>query len=342
MWCVRGFPACAPYGNEKLQEPLGRKRSLGPVPFGRVHSDDARAAPLTADLWLETQSVFWVLHPGAVIGTQTNVQEGMKSMVWRAKKDQLDVTTRRIWPGRQWSKRGRHTREYVLNDFWHTFVDDRPFFAEARITETNTQSKAVFSYVMTVMDKVDGWEDEQKWVGSKFAACMWIYTKAVLCDGQASTQDDWWRRLFSIMESVNWVCEEACEEHEWVSELTVFMQEEEILVALNYRIDVLCVVQRGVLLFSVPSRLNQRFEGNSTECTRYKDVTHLATTATFTAPCGAFNTPRACMLRSVAAALERAPDKGWDVGREMIGWGLADGPVLMPDDGDDETDISDE
>ena len=55
MWCVRGFPACAPYGNEKMQEPLGRKRSLGPMPLGRVHSDDARAAPLTAELWLETQ-----------------------------------------------------------------------------------------------------------------------------------------------------------------------------------------------------------------------------------------------------------------------------------------------
>ena len=30
---------------------------------------------------------------------------------------------------------------------------------------------------MTVMDKISGWEDEEKWVGSKFAACMWIYTK---------------------------------------------------------------------------------------------------------------------------------------------------------------------
>ena len=44
------------------------------------------------------------------------------------------------------AKRGRHTREYVLN-----------------ITETNTQSKAVLSHVMTVIDKTDGWEDEEQW-----------------------------------------------------------------------------------------------------------------------------------------------------------------------------------
>ena len=31
--------------------------------------------------------------------------------------------------------------------------------------------------IALVMDKICGWEDEEKWVGSKFAACMWIYTK---------------------------------------------------------------------------------------------------------------------------------------------------------------------
>ena len=36
---------------------------------------------------------------------------------------------------------------------------------------------------MTVMDKVEGW-NEEKWVGSYLAACMWINTKAVLCDGR--------------------------------------------------------------------------------------------------------------------------------------------------------------
>ena len=67
------------------------------------------------------------------------------------------------------------------------------------------------------------------------------------------------------MESNNGVCEEAFEVHEWVSELTISMQKEEILVALNYRIDVPCVVQWGMLWFSAPSRLNQRLDGNGTK-----------------------------------------------------------------------------
>ena len=147
----------------------------------------------------------------------------------------------------------------------------------------------------------------------------------MLCDGQESTQDYLERRLLSIMESVNWVCEEAFEVHEWVSELTISMQEEEILVALNYRIVFPCVVQWGMLWFSAPSRPNQRFDGNGTKM-----------------PCGGFDTPRACMLRSVAAVLDRAPDKDWDVGGEMIACGRADGLVLLLDDGVCGTDVSDE
>ena len=71
-----------------------------------------------------------------------------------------------------------------------------------------------------------------------------------------------------------------------------------------------------------PSRLNQRFERNGTKIAKYHEVTNLAIVATFTAPLGGFNMPRACMLRSVAAVLDRAQDKYWDVGREMIGWRL--------------------
>ena len=37
---------------------------------------------------------------------------------------------------------------------------------------------------MTLMDKIRGWEDEESWVGSKFAACMWIFSKEALTRGQ--------------------------------------------------------------------------------------------------------------------------------------------------------------
>ena len=83
------------------------------------------------------------------------------------------------------------------------------------------------------MDKIDGCEAEEKWEGSRFAACMWIDTEAVLFDAQESTQEYLRPTLLSVMETVTCVCEEAMERFEWVSELTISMQEKENLVALN-------------------------------------------------------------------------------------------------------------
>ena len=53
----------------------------------------------------------------------------------------------------------------------------------------SVQSKVGFSYTMTVMDVVNGWEDEETWATSKFATCMWNYTKCVLSVGRESTQE---------------------------------------------------------------------------------------------------------------------------------------------------------
>ena len=186
------------------------------------------------------------------------------------------------------------------------------------------------------MDKIDGWEAEATWVGSRLAACMWICTEAVLCDGQERTLEYLRRRLSSIMESVSWVCDESLEGHEWVSDLTISVQENEHLVALNYETEVPCVVQWGLLWFSSPSRLNQRFANNGTRIAKCNEVINMAISTTFTLSFGGFNTPRTCMLRSVAAVLYRS-----HMGRELIGWALGEWLVLPPFD-DCGTDVSDE
>ena len=113
--------------------------------------------------------------------------------------------------------------------------------------QANAQPKAV-------MDKICGWSEEENWVGSLFAACMWMYTKHVLCDGQETTQNFFKRKMLSMMESVNWVCEEVLEEHEWVSQLNISLKQEEVLRESDYEIDVLCVVPRRFLWFIAPSR----------------------------------------------------------------------------------------
>ena len=75
------------------------------------------------------------------------------------------------------------TRAYVLEKFWkdHISVENGPkgdtaLYAWAPLTVP----KATFSFAMRVMDKV----------GSKFAASMWIDTKAVLCDGRGRPPQD--------------------------------------------------------------------------------------------------------------------------------------------------------
>ena len=70
--------------------------------------------------------------------------------------------------------------EGVLGNLWM-----RGHSAAKRVSSTqHVQHEVVFSCVMSIMDAIYGWEDEEKRVGSKFAACMWIYTKEVLTRGQ--------------------------------------------------------------------------------------------------------------------------------------------------------------
>ena len=73
--------------------------------------------------------------------------------------------------------RTMHLSECTLWYFMEIFVDDGPFGADAFFRHANVQSKAVFSNATTIMDGIHGWEDEEKRVGSKFTACMCIYTK---------------------------------------------------------------------------------------------------------------------------------------------------------------------
>ena len=67
-------------------------------------------------------------------------------------------------------------REYVPREFFgqHSWMTDL-FYSDAFNKHANVQSKAVFSYAMTVVDEICGWTDEEKWLGPQFAACMWMF-----------------------------------------------------------------------------------------------------------------------------------------------------------------------
>ena len=140
-------------------------------------------------------------------------------------------------------------------------MDDKPFGADAMFRQVNVQYNAVFSNAMTMMDKINGWEDAERWVGSKFAACMWIYTEEALTGGQILNQEQeeyLKKRMMSIMLSTNWVCAGTFVDHGWVSARTIIQQEEEMLgMELDDGLDVPCVVQWSLLRFSAPTNLNR-------------------------------------------------------------------------------------
>ena len=231
--------------------------------------------------------------------------------------------TGRTWPDPELSHKARNTREFVLLTFCQDCVADRLGRREAIPPNTVALPKSVFSYAMTVMDKVEGWEEEQ-WVGSRLAACMWTCTKAVLCDGRGPTHENLRRKLSTIMESVCWVCEDAFGDNEWRKELHGTLNENEILVALNHDLGVPCVIQWRLLWFSSPSRLNQRFVNNSTKIAKYHEAVNNAIDATFTMPLGGLHTPRTCLWRFVSVDLYRSFDKDWNVEEEMKGWALGE------------------
>ena len=62
-------------------------------------------------------------------------------------------------------------------------------------------------------------------------------------DAGQSSHDSWMVIKGWEIQTVNWVCEDALDDQEWVSELTISIEENEVFVALNYEIDVPCVVQ---------------------------------------------------------------------------------------------------
>ena len=94
----------------------------------------------------------------------------------------MEVATGRTWPHHGLDHKAKQTREYVLQRVWQDCVLDKFGRRDAIPPNALAVPKSVFSYAMTVMDKGEGWNEEE-WVGSKFAACMWVYT-AVLCDGR--------------------------------------------------------------------------------------------------------------------------------------------------------------
>ena len=144
-----------------------------------------------------------------------------------------------------------------------------------------------------------------KWVGSKFAACMWIHTKMVLTEWRKPTpemQEYLKRRMLSIMLRANWVCAETFDDHESVSEGTIAEQEQEVMGReLDYDICIPRVVQWSMLWFLHSTRANPTLESEEIKTAKYYEIVNMAIAEAISMPFGGLHTPLTCMSPSMAA-----------------------------------------
>ena len=130
----------------------------------------------------------------------------------------METASRRSWTENENSTRTLHLREYTLRARNSSWMIGFPA-ANAFFGHVNVQSKAVFSNAMTTMDEIRGWEDEEKREGSKFKACMWIYTKEALTKRQIpnpAMEEYLKQRMLSMMLCAIWACGGTFFDHEWV------------------------------------------------------------------------------------------------------------------------------
>ena len=136
-------------------------------------------------------------------------------------------------------------RTSILNRYWQRHISDKNgiwFDVPPAVAWPHGRClhgavpQATFTYALTLMGKVGGWNDE-KWIGPKFAACVRMYTTAVYnkkCSGEPSLDLGFAQGI--IGESVTWVTEVCLWEHEWIMDADVTLKENEILEALNCEI----------------------------------------------------------------------------------------------------------
>ena len=102
-------------------------------------------------------------------------------------------------------------------------------------------------------------------MGSKFAVCMWTFTKEALTTGQIKNP------------SSGGVPEEKNVVHYAMHKLGMCQHVEEVMgMELNYKIDSPCVVQWCMLWFSAPTRLDGIFENSDLKFHKYHEALNTA------------------------------------------------------------------
>ena len=108
------------------------------------------------------------------------------------------------------------------------------------------------------------------------------------------------------------MCDDALDDHVWVSELTISCQEAKVLEAQQQDLAIPCIVQWRMLWFSAPSSLNNGLLKDGVILEKYNEAMNLAILCTFAPPFWRLDTPRSCFLRSIRTVYNEDSDNDLD------------------------------
>ena len=110
-------------------------------------------------------SMFWVTNSEGVIDDHPTQPISMTAETWKEKKDSMEYLNDRTWRFHAITDYVLRTGSSVLHRFWRDHISDQngrrsniPPYAQAPFAAV---PKATFSFAMTVMDKVEGWNEEK-------------------------------------------------------------------------------------------------------------------------------------------------------------------------------------
>ena len=100
--------------------------------------------------------MFWHMNADMVIETRDNEPELINARTWRARKGLKEVMTGRTLHYHGMDHKARRKWAYVLQKFWQDYISDKNGRRDYIPPNALAVPKTVFSYTMTVMDKVEG------------------------------------------------------------------------------------------------------------------------------------------------------------------------------------------
>ena len=98
---------------------------------------------------------------------------------------------------------------------------------------------------------------------------MWIYSKAVVCNGERRVENFRINKMSSVMEAVNGAWEILYEHHEWRPPLSINAK---FWRLLDHDIEIPCVVQWGMLWYSALTGSNNDLLNDGVFLERYDKV----------------------------------------------------------------------